>query len=322
MNVSDYEVITNCDRWLESGHIIYFLTVMDTWGSSPRPPGSISVIRDDGKLLGSVSGGCVEEALVDRLIQSCTITQFPATVSFGGEDEDASRFMLPCNGVLHVLIEKITRADHFKELLKGINTRRGVIRELDIQSGEVHCYKPDGRHKPVFYQQGAIARRFFGPSWQLALVGNTPVARVVAKFALDIGFAVVMCDPRQEFADRCGIEYTDFSSLMPDDFVMQYSDDPYNAFIALSHDPKIDDMALMEALKSKSFYIGALGSRRSSALRRERLSLLELTDHQIIRLHAPVGLSIKSKTPEEIAISILAEVIKEKNSLTSFCEEK
>ena len=321
MNNTDSEVITYCHRWLNNNHTIYLLTIMETWGSSPRPAGSIAAVRDDGKLLGSVSSGCIEELLVEQLTQTQTISKFPAIVVFGDRPEDALRFQLPCGGVLKIIIEKICDRGHFEFILNKSksksNSKDGVIRELDINSGDVQWYRPETSHQSLYKLEAGKLRRFFGPVWQLVIFGNSPVSRSLTKFAMETGFKVIICDPRPEYGDSLDMQCSEFSVSMPDEVVLKYAEDPYTAFITLSHDAKIDDMALMEALKSKSFYVGALGSKKTNSSRRERLSLLDLTDKDIARLHGPVGLPIQSKTPEDIAISILAEVIKEKNTLTN-----
>jgi xanthine dehydrogenase accessory factor len=149
----------------------------------------------------------------------------------------------------------------------------------------------------------------FGPRWRLLVIGAGQLSRVLAQMALALDFEVTCCDPREEYHLTWDVPGTQFSKAMPDDAVIGMQLDPHSAVVAVTHDPKLDDMVLLEALKSPAFYVGALGSRSNTAKRKERLAMFDLTADEIGRLHGPVGLDLGGKTPAEIAVSILAEII-------------
>jgi xanthine dehydrogenase accessory factor len=159
-------------------------------------------------------------------------------------------------------------------------------------------------------------RQIFGPRWRLLVIGAGQLSRALAEMALALDFEVIVCDPREEYAATWEVANTRFVSEMPDDVVTALQLDPHSAVVAVTHDPKLDDLALLEALKSPAFYVGALGSRGNTAKRRERLKLFDLSEEEIARLHGPVGLHIGARTPAEIAIAILAEVIAVRNGVT------
>ena len=158
-------------------------------------------------------------------------------------------------------------------------------------------------------------RALFGPRWRLLIIGAGQLSRALAQMALALDFEVICCDPREEYHLTWDVPGTTFSKAMPDDLVLELQLDPHSAVVAVTHDPKLDDMALLEALKSPAFYVGALGSRGNTAKRRERLALFDLTPAEIDRLHGPIGLDIGSKTPAEIAVSIVAEIVAVRNGV-------
>jgi len=163
---------------------------------------------------------------------------------------------------------------------------------------------------------GKQLRALFGPRWRLLIIGAGQLSRVLAQMALALDFEVICCDPREEYHLTWDVPGTTFSKAMPDDLVLELQLDPHSAVVAVTHDPKLDDMVLLEALKSPAFYIGALGSRVNTAKRRERLALFDLSEQEIDRLHGPIGLHLGSRTPAEIAVAILAEVIAVRNGVS------
>ena len=167
----------------------------------------------------------------------------------------------------------------------------------------------------VFAFDGQQLVALFGPRWRLLIIGAGQLSRAVAQMALALDFEVICCDPRDEYNLTWDVPGTTFSRAMPDDLVLELQLDPHSAVVAVTHDPKLDDLVLLEALKSPAFYIGALGSRGNTAVRRERLALFDLSPAEIDRLHGPIGLDIGSKTPAEIAVSIVAEIVAVKNGV-------
>ena len=188
-----------------------------------------------------------------------------------------------------------------------------MARRLDLESGTVTI--GTAQRGQAFAFDGRTLRCLFGPRWRLLIVGAGQLSRAVAQIALMLDFEVICCDPREEYHLGWDIAGTNCSRAMPDDLALQLQLDPHSAVVALTHDPKLDDLALLEALKSPAFYVGALGSRRNNATRKERLALFDLSAEQIDRLHGPVGLDLGSRTPAEIAVSIVAEIVAVRNGV-------
>jgi len=325
MNRTEKELINIAHQWLQQGFTVYFITVLDTWGSSPRPAGSIAVVRQDGWLHGSVSGGCVEEDLIVRLCSSRADDRFPMQWEYGSGAD--SRVSLPCGAVLNLFVERLQDPLHFWPLTSSLENSDSepapvLCRQVSKVSGQVQWLKPgtdqsstDQSSKDFIHSEHYI-QKSFATGWRLVLFGNSPVAQCLARFAQEMDYETYIVDPRPAYGDRGCLSVRNFSIAMPDDFVRMQASHDRTAYVTLSHDARVDDMALMEALTTDAFYIAALGSRRTQAARIERLRILGLTEAQISRLCAPAGLAIGSKTPEEIAVSILAEFIQKKNTVS------
>ena len=303
---TDREVLETAVRWLGEGRHVALVTVARTWGSSPRPAGALMLMDDHGACNGSVSGGCVEEDLLMRYREHQFGDAFPTVIDYGIDREEATRLGLPCGGRLELLIEQLDSAAPLERLLESIRVGELVTRRVCLATGEVslHAAAPADEFN---YGSDYLAK-VFGPRWQLLLIGDGHLARYVAQLALMLDYRVIICDPRDDYEAGEVMEGVERVYLMPDAAVEAYVTHPRCAVVAVTHDPKLDDMALLDALGSKAFYVGALGSRRNSDLRRERLQTLGLTSEQLQRLHAPVGLPIGSHSPPEIAVSILAEI--------------
>jgi xanthine dehydrogenase accessory factor len=203
--------------------------------------------------------------------------------------------------------EPLTDAAWIDEVLARTKRHELVARELDLQTGRVLI--ESASRGDAFEFDGRSMRALFGPRWRLLIIGAGQLSRVLAEMALALDFDVICCDPREEYHLGWDIARTTFSKAMPDDLVVDLQLDAHSAVVALTHDPKLDDMALLEALKSPAFYVGALGSRGNTRKRKERLAMFDLSAGEIDRLHGPVGLDIGARTPAEIAVSILAEVV-------------
>ena len=306
MDSLDLQVLDQARRWRAEGRAVWLVTVIETWGSAPRPPGALLALRDDGAVVGSVSGGCVEDDLIER-VRHGERTAGPSLVSYGVTRDEAARFGLPCGGNLRLVQEPLLHTAWVDEVLERCARHELVARRLDLASGRV-TIEPAQRGD-VFSFDGATLRALFGPRWRLLIIGAGQLARAVAQMALMLDFEVICCDPREEYHLAWDLPNTRFSKAMPDDLAVELKLDPHSAVVAVTHDPKLDDMALLEALKSRAFYIGALGSRVNTAKRRERLAMFELTPEEIARLHGPIGLHLGGRTPAEIAVSIVAEIV-------------
>ena len=312
MDSLDLQVLVQARDWREQGHAVWLVTVIETWGSAPRPPGALLAMREDGLVVGSVSGGCVEDDLIDRVRKGERVAT-PSLVSYGVSKEEAARFGLPCGGNLRLVQEPLTDIAWVDEVLARTARHELVARQLDLDTGLVTI--DAAARGESFSFDGRRLRALFGPRWRLLVIGACQLSRVVAQMALALDFEVICCDPREEYHLTWDIPNTSFSKAMPDDLVIELALDPHSAVIAVTHDPKLDDMALLEALKSPAFYVGALGSRGNTAKRKERLALFDLSPAEIDRLHGPVGLDLGSKTPAEIAVAIVAEIVAVKNGV-------
>jgi xanthine dehydrogenase accessory factor len=307
----DLQVLTQARDWRAQGHAVWLVTVIETWGSAPRPPGALLAICGDGRVVGSVSGGCVEDDLIERVRHGERVAT-PQVVAYGITKDEAARFGLPCGGNLRLVQEPLVDTAWIDEVLRRTQRHELVARVLDLHSGAVRI-EPATRGE-AFAFDGATLRALFGPRWRLLIIGAGQLSRVVAQVALMLDFEVICCDPREEHQLTWDVPDTTFYKAMPDDMVLQLQLDAHSAVVALTHDPKLDELALLEALKSPAFYVGALGSRGNSATRRERLLLFDLTRDEIDRLHGPIGLHIGSRTPAEIAVSIAAEIVAVRNA--------
>lgn len=311
MNATDLEVLGTALSWLEEGQRVALVTVVETWGSAPRPVGSLLAVREDGRFCGSVSGGCIEEHLVARIDQD--FPQQPYVVAYGVTADEARRFGLPCGGNLRLVVEPILDSSSIATVVGEIRRRRRVRRTLDLKSGAATVATANDAE--AFSFDGALLANLHGPRWRLILVGAGHLAHYLAQMGQMLDFSVFVTDPRPEYRAQWDPADAQLLDGMPDDALRALGVDPYTAILTTAHEPKIDDMALLEALKSEAFYVGALGSQRTNASRRIRLALFDLTPQQIARLHAPAGIPIGSHTPPEIALSMIAEVVAARNGL-------
>lgn len=313
MDSVDLEVLRNSVKWLESGHKVTLVTVTKTWGSSPRPAGAMLALRDDGLVSGSVSGGCIEDDLIHRARTHTLTGTTPEVVTYGVSGEEARKFGLPCGGTIQVVLEPLADPAPMRALLEKVETRALIARELDIATG-TSVLRPAGVDEALRFD-GKCLVTVHGPRYRLIIIGAGQLSRFIAQIALGLDYQVTVCDPRTEYSDLWDLSEVPLVREMPDDLVVRLKPDAHTAVIALTHDPKLDDMALMEALKSDAFYVGAIGSRVNNDKRRERLRDFDLTEEQIAKLHGPIGLYIGSRTPPEIAISILAEMTAYRNGV-------
>ena len=312
MDSLDLQVLGQARDWFNAGHKVWLVTVIETWGSAPRPPGALLCLRGDGVVAGSVSGGCVEDDLIDRLRHGERVAT-PSLIAYGVTKEEAARFGLPCGGNLRLVQEPLQSVAWIDDILARTARHELVARRMRLATGAV-TVEPASRGD-VFAFDGQQLVALFGPRWRLLIIGAGQLSRAVAQMALALDFEVICCDPRDEYNLTWDVPGTTFSRAMPDDLVLELQLDPHSAVVAVTHDPKLDDLVLLEALKSPAFYIGALGSRGNTAVRRERLALFDLSPAEIDRLHGPIGLDIGSKTPAEIAVSIVAEIVAVKNGV-------
>lgn len=314
----DIEVLNRAVTWIKENHRVALATVLRTWGSSPRPPGSLMVMNDEGQYVGSVSGGCVEEALVAQYRSGDLAGPAPTLVDFGIDLQEASRMGLPCGGRLEVLIEHLASVEPIEQLQTQIRSEGLVSRRVDMNSGEV-ILSPGDKELEFRVSETEVTKTF-GPGWQILLIGDGQLARHLANMALQLDYRVTICDPREEFTPTEPIEGVQYSRQMPDEAIQDLEDHTRTAIVTLAHDPRQDDLGLCAALETNSFYIGALGSKRTAQARRKRLLSMGYLTQQVDHIHGPAGISIGSKRPAEIAISILAEITASRNGIKCHAE--
>jgi xanthine dehydrogenase accessory factor len=313
MDSVDLEVLRKSAEWLAAGRRVLLVTVVKTWGSSPRPPGALLAVRDDGHVVGSVSGGCIEDDIVERSRREGAYVTEPRTVTYGVSADDARKFGLPCGGTIQLVLEPLTPQSRIDELLEQVQSGRLVARTLDLDTAQVRLEPARATDGLTF--DGQLLTTVHGPRYRMLVIGAGQLSKYLAQIAVGLDYQVTVCDPREEYTETWDIPGVTLVRTMPDDTVIDMRLDERCAVVALTHDPKLDDLALMEALKSPAFYVGALGSRVNNEKRRKRLEEFDLTPEQIARLHGPIGLYIGSRTPPEIAISILAEITAAKNGV-------
>ena len=308
MNSTDQTILSCLLASLTEGEQPWLVTVVATIGSSPRPVGSLVAFRADGSQVGSVSGGCVEEDLIARLLAGEFNGPQIYLTDYGLSAEDNEKWGLPCGGRLELAIQQLDTKDldWVKDAHHAMLARRTLSRSVSLQSGETRI-SPAEQFAPL-EKSGDTLIHCFGPRHRLLLVGAGQLAANLSTLALAMDYEVLLADSREWALDQWQGPDVEKILGLPDDVVREHAADEHCAVITLSHDPRVDDMALMEALDSACWYVGALGSVRTTEKRIQRLCQLGLSNDALARLHAPVGLSIGSKTTMEIAVSIMAQL--------------
>lgn len=307
MNSIDIDVLRTALEWLDKGHRVVLGTVVRTWGSAPRPPGSLMIIRGDGQVAGSVSGGCIEDDLIGRVARGELAMKLPELTIYGQTAQEAQRFGLPCGGSVQIVLEPLSAKSQLRELLVAIHAHRRVQRRLDLATGLVRHEGANDGDKVLF--DGVSLSTIHGPRLRLLIIGGGQLSRYLASMANMLDYQITVCEPREEYQEG----WEDFNGVtvstdMPDDLVLAMNLDHNSAVVAVTHDPKLDDLALMEALRTPAFYVGALGSRHNNSERRKRLLEFDVTQEEAQCLRGPVGLNLGALTPPEIAMSIVAEM--------------
>ncbi|NDP63861.1 XdhC family protein [Polaromonas sp.] len=315
MESLDLRVLADALGWRRAGWPVTLVTVVQTWCSAPRPPGALLAVRGDGAVSGSVSGGCVEDDLIARIRSSegAHSSPKPAMMAYGVSREEAARFGLPCGGTLRLVQESLEEIAWVEDVLRRTARHQRVARTLTLATGNITLSNASRGAGLQF--DGLTLTTVFGPRWRLLLIGAGQLSQAVANIALMLDFEVLVCDPREAYAAIPHLSGVTRLPGMPDDVVRELLPDAHTAIVALTHDPKLDDMALLEALTSDAFYVGALGSARNQMARKQRLGEhFELSAQELDRLQGRVGLRIGARTPAEIAVSVMAQVIEVKNA--------
>ena len=318
----DVMVLRTLRDWRVAGKRALLATVVRTWGSSPRPVGSIMALCESGAVVGSVSGGCIEDDLIYQFTQayssqdvSKVIPSGPPTfVKYGVTADEAHRFGLPCGGTLELLLEYDPDAASLSQLVESLEQGALMQRSVRLVDGEVSLSVSAAPAELNLSAKELI--NTFGPEYRMLLIGAGQLTEYLATMAIFSGFAVTVCDPREEYRSAWSVPGVTVRSDMPDDVVIAFRADRRSCVIALTHDPKLDDMALLEALNTEAFYVGAIGSRRNNQARHQRMAEhFNVSQTTLEKLRGPIGIYIGSKTPPEIAVSVMAEVLAVKNGV-------
>ena len=325
MESLDISVLSALRDWRSAGRSALLATVVRTWGSSPRPVGSLMALAEGGAMVGSVSGGCIEDDLIARYAHrngtglpaqiDAAPKAVPRFVQYGVTADEAHRFGLPCGGTLELLLEFNPEVEPLRELVQRLESGDLVSRSVNLADGTVTVAQADEIAGLVM--DATRLSLTFGPRFRMLLIGAGQMSEYLATMALACGFSVTVCDPREEYRGAWSVAGARVLADMPDDVVTAFKPDRCSCVVARTHDPELDDMALLEALSTEAFYVGAIGSRRNADARRQRMiEHLGQTHQTMMSLRSPAGVFIGSKTPPEIAVSIMAEVLAAKNGVS------
>lgn len=316
----DVFVITQALAWIKT-ESVWLCTVLSTYGSSPRSPGSLLIAKGDGQYLGSLSGGCIEDDFIQR-IQQGEYLNASQVIRYGRGGLDA-KVNLPCDGSLDILIEYLPNNEasyhYLLELQNALQGYIAIIKKVTLPfKGEISLAENFTDLIHIEHRGDTIELYIAAPP-RLIIAGISNVGLYCADFALTLGFEVIICEHREDdlarFRDQIAAEI-EICPLFPARYLEENSCTANTAIVSLTHDPRIDDLTLMEAVNTPAFYIGAMGSQRTSERRRERLiGSGGMTEDELTRIHAPIGIPIGSKTPSEIALAIMADIVAYKNGV-------
>ncbi|MGR3364586.1 MAG: XdhC family protein [Maritimibacter harenae] len=302
--------------WHRAGKGAVLATVVQTWGSAPRPVGSQLAVSGDGEIQGSVSGGCVEGAVIVEALEAVEDGE-SRLLTFGVSDDEAFAVGLACGGTIRVLVEPVGKAipeDMLAELVDKRAARAPVAYVVNVGNwarrlaGRADFADRFRGDRSGFEEDEETFVAIHNPPLRMVVVGAVHIAQALVPMARLAGYDPLIIDPRGAFAQDHRFPGEDIREDYPDEVLPEVGLDARTAVVTLSHDPKIDDPAIEAALASECFYLGCLGSTRTHAKRVDRLKERGYSEDQIARIHAPVGLDIGSKSPAEIAISVMAQV--------------
>ncbi|MBD9517907.1 XdhC family protein [Pseudomonas sp. PDM22] len=314
----DLQVVRQALQWSNAGQRVWLCSVLFTYGSAPRAPGSLLAVNASGQWVGSLSGGCVEDDFLERVAEG-EFSEPVVVVRYGDGTDTRTNIRLPCGGILDVLVENLAPdcdvQAHLRELESALLGQRRLLREVNLQDGSRRL-SDDYEHGPRVERDEARVRLRVGAAQRLLLAGYSSVAHFCAEFGKGLGFEVILCDPREEALDGVVLDGIEIRRELPSIFIANGGCHADTAVVALTHDPKIDDLAMLEAVRTEAFYIGVMGSRTTSDKRRERLHRIGgLSDADLARVHAPIGLNLGSKTPAEIALAVLADILRTRSGI-------
>ncbi|MGQ7262064.1 XdhC family protein [Vreelandella sp. V005] len=312
MHHLDLQVIERALKWANEGLTVWLCTVLKTFGSSPREPGAMLVACSMGEYIGSLSGGCVEEDFIGRL-QSGNFDKPVQQIRYGGEDSAAS-VRLPCGGSLDVLVELLAptaeNLTHLEVMHATLLGRQSLSRAISLPDGRKR-FNPATLAEPAVAFDTTSVNIRIGPALRLIIAGISSISSHCALFARSLGFEVIVCDPNEGARKNFDVPGVEVQAVLPSVFIASGGCHANTAVVAVTHDPRIDDLAMIEAVRTEAFYIGVMGSQQTSQQRAERLLRSGgLTDAQLARITMPIGLNLGSKTPSEIALAVMADIVR------------
>lgn len=310
MHHLDLQVIERALQWANQGLTVWLCTVLKTYGSAPRGPGAMLVACATGDHLGSLSGGCVEEDFIARLRHD-EFNEPVQRVCYGG-DTGSANVRLPCGGRLDVLVERLApttdNLTHLEVMHATLLGRQPLTRCIKWDGSGKRFNPANSAGPAVTFDPHSVNIRI-GPALRLIIAGISSVSAPCALFAQTLGFEVIVCDPRDDARRQFAIAGVEVQAVLPSLFIASGGCHANTAVVALTHDPRIDDLAMIEAVRTDAFYIGVMGSQQTSQQRAERLLRSGgLTESQVARIVMPIGLNLGSKTPAEIALAVMADI--------------
>tara|TARA_B100001057_G_C22767096_1_gene918094 strand:+ start:424 stop:1377 length:954 start_codon:yes stop_codon:yes gene_type:complete len=311
------DIITPTFKWLKDKNKVAIATVISTWGSAPRQVGGQMAINETGEIIGSVSGGCVENSVITEALDSLKDKKHRIK-DYGITNDLAWEVGLACGGNLKILINPLEDNDKIIfEAKKMIQKRERIIIKIDCKTGRrdvISTLDQEKNKTSYFDYDKEVFYHIIDPKPRLFIIGGVHLSQALSSLANICEYEVVIIDPRDYFANKKRFPNDLIINDWPDIALKNYKFNCSDNIVTLTHDPKIDDLALTLALNSKVGYIGSLGSKKTHENRVERLKNEGFALNQIDKIHAPIGLNISSKTPQEIALSIMAEIIKVRRS--------
>jgi xanthine dehydrogenase accessory factor len=320
-----HDVLEAARSWLDEDGRVALATVVGTWGSAPVGVGGQMVVAADGKFEGSVSGGCVEGEVIAEA-EEIMAGGTPKTLEFGVADETAWQVGLPCGGQIKVFLERLDKGEGLPLVTRALDARvnrRGLVVRTRLADGRHELFGRDdrsaddtirrhfesGESELIETPDGEVFVHAMVPPARVLIIGATHIGQVLAQLVKIAGYEVVVIDPRTAFAAETRFPGIRLDTEWPQDTLPRIGLDSYTTVVALAHVGHIDDEALKLAMRSDCFYIGALGSRRNHAKRTERLEAAGFSEEEIRRINCPVGINIGAQSPQEIAISIMAQLV-------------
>ena len=308
MSRSEVEILERGQQWQAAGERVVLVTVAHTWGSSPRPPGAMMMMSESGRFAGSVSGGCIEDELLARVREN-----FPPAFEILEYNSDTMR-TLPCGGRLLLTLEPLAAIPDLPAMLEALRGGAAVLRSLHLELGTA-SWRP-ATDDPRTGLADQILNVVYEPAWRLLVVGAGELASWVCRFATLLDYAIEVCDPRAEYRDAWALAELPVAAEYPDDFLSTRRCDAHSAIVALTHDPKVDDLAMLEGLRTSAFYLGALGSGRTTAKRAARLiEHFGMTAADVTRIRGPIGIDLKTRRPQEIALAVMTDITAARNGV-------